>query len=199
MDYEGAKNFIIKKLSEGLRPELQYHDLNHTLDVLESAERLAILEHVNGHDLTLLKTAAVYHDAGMLIRYENHEEAASLITYRYLPDFGYSPADIHTINHMILTTKLPQNAHTKLEKILCDADLDYLGRDDFYMISHRLLYEWTKLNVNKMTLREWYKLQLDFLGHHQYYTPSANALRQQKKNIHLTEVRELFKNSVPEE
>ena len=32
-------------------------------------------------------------------------------------------------------TKIPQTPLTKLEEIICDADLDYLGREDFFEIS----------------------------------------------------------------
>jgi predicted metal-dependent HD superfamily phosphohydrolase len=193
IDFEGAKNFILDKLSRELRPELQYHNLEHTLDVLESAERLAGLENENGHNLLLLRTAALFHDSGMLIRYAEHEEASTRLTKKYLPEFGYSQQDIDLINKMILSTKLPQSASTKLEKILCDADLDYLGRDDFYMIAHRLQFEWKQLNVHKTTLSEWYRLQLDFLAHHGYFTHSARTLRQEKKNIHLAEIKELLR------
>lgn len=193
IDFEGTKNFILDKLTRELRPELQYHNIGHTLDVLESAERLAVLENENGHGLLLLRTAALFHDSGMLIRYADHEEASTHLTKRYLPEFGYSKQDIDVINKMILSTKLPQSASTKLEKILCDADLDYLGRDDFYMIAHRLQFEWKQLNVHKTTLIEWYRIQLDFLTRHGYYTHSAKTLRQEKKNIHLAEIKELIK------
>ncbi len=194
IDFEGAKKFILDKLKNELPPELQYHNFEHTLDVLESAERLALLEKENGHDLLLLKTAALFHDSGMLIQYGDHEEASGVITRQYLPDFGYSKPDIEIINRMILSTKLPQSASTRLEKILCDADLDYLGRDDFYMIAHRLRYEWGQLNIFPTTLYEWYRLQLSFLTNHDYYTPSAISLRQEKKIIHLAEIRELIKD-----
>ncbi|MBP6978114.1 MAG: HD domain-containing protein [Bacteroidales bacterium] len=193
IDFDGARQFIINKLKNELRPELQYHNFEHTLDVLESVERLAQLEKENGHGLLLLKTAALFHDSGMLIQYGDHEEASGIITRQYLPDFGYTEQDIEIINKMILSTKLPQSAHTRLEKILCDADLDYLGRDDFYMIAHRLRYEWSQLNIFPTSLYEWYRLQLNFLIHHDYYTPSATHLRQEKKNIHLAEIRELIR------
>jgi predicted metal-dependent HD superfamily phosphohydrolase len=192
MDYEGAKQFILEKLSRGLPEGLLYHNIEHTLDVLQSAERLATLERVNGYDLTLLKTAALFHDSGMLIRYEDHELASTQLTKEYLPHFGYSEEDIRVINDMILTTRLPQSAQSNIQKILCDADLDYLGRDDFFIIAHRLQYEWNTLKVNVTTLIEWYQLQLNFLSTHTYYTHSAIRLRQEKKDAHLAQVRQLL-------
>jgi predicted metal-dependent HD superfamily phosphohydrolase len=192
MDYEKAKDFIIKRLKNGLSSDLRYHNIEHTFDVLQSVEKLCQMENVNGPDLLLIKTAALFHDSGMLVRYENHEEASTELTRKYLPEFGYTAHDIEIINQMIITTKLPQKAKTHLEKVLCDADLDYLGRDDFFMIAHKLKYEWNKLNINKISLKEWYELQRDFLETHTYFTKSAIKLHQKKKSQNLIEVKELL-------
>ena len=192
MDYEKAKEFIIKRLKNGLSPDLRYHNIEHTFDVLQSVEKLCQMENINGHDLLLIKTAALFHDSGMLIRYENHEEASTELTRTFLPEFGYTDQDIEIIDKMIITTKLPQKATTHLEQVLCDADLDYLGRDDFFMIAHKLKYEWNKLNINKVSLTRWYELQRDFLETHTYFTKSAIKLHQKKKSQNLTEVKELL-------
>jgi hypothetical protein len=94
---------------------------------------------------------------------------------------------------MILTTKLPQDADTSLGKILCDADLDYLGREDYLMISHCLRHEWITLDINKLTLLEWYQLQVDFLETHNYFTDYAVKSRQAKKEKNLNQIKELLK------
>jgi len=192
MDFDGAKEFILEKLARELKPELKYHSLDHTLDVLESATRIGTLENVNGHDMELLKTAALFHDSGMLIQYTGHEEASTTLTEKYLPDFGYTDDEIAAINSMIMTTKLPQSARSQLEMILCDADLDYLGRDDFFMIAHRLQYEWNKLGVYPTTLRKWYELQLQFLGNHEYFTDAAKSTRNEFKAKNVAQVKELL-------
>lgn len=192
MDYTGAKDFIVRKLREELKPELLYHSIEHTFDVLESAERIGTLENINGHEITLLKTAALFHDSGMLIQYIGHEEASTVLTKKYLPEFGYSDDDIRIINDMIMTTKLPQSAQTHLEKILCDADLDYLGRDDFFMIAHRLRYEWNKLEINQTNLLKWYEMQYNFLTNHKYFTKAALSTRNEKKAQNIADVKELL-------
>lgn len=192
MNFEKVQEFILKKLSDELNPLLLYHSVSHTVDVIQSAEMIARLEGVDGDDLLLLKTAALFHDSGMLVQYTDHEVASTMITREVLPKYGYSDEEIKIINRMILTTRLPQTAETKLEKIICDADLDYLGRDDFFMIAHRLQYEWNQLNVNKTTLKKWYELQLNFLLDHEYFTESAKRLRNKKKKQNIEEVKELL-------
>ncbi len=192
MNLIGAKEFIINKLAKELNPDFTYHRIEHTLDVYESAVRIAEMENIKGKDLIMLKTAALFHDSGMLRQYIDHEEASYEIMKEILPIFDYSPEDIEEIGKMVMATKLPQNARTFLGKILCDADLDYLGRDDFIMISHQLRNEWNILDINKMNLKQWYDLQVIFLENHKYYTDTSIALRQEKKIENLNEIKKLL-------
>lgn len=192
MDYQGVKDFILKKISAELNPNLYYHDLNHTLDVLSSVERLAGLEKISEYETTLIKTASLFHDSGMLKTYIGHEEASCEITLKHLPGFGYSDDDISLINNMILTTKLPQSAKSLPEKIICDADLDYLGRNDFFMISHRLRYEWSLFTFRTLSLKDWYFLQIDFLTKHNYFTQSAIETREMGKQHNLFQIFEIM-------
>lgn len=188
MNYEAAKKYILNKLERELDPKLTYHSVNHTLDVLESAVRLADMESLPEKELLLLKTACVFHDCGMLVTYRGHEEASVKICGECLPTFGYSEEDTAVVCRMILTTKLPQCASEPLDKILCDADLDYLGRPDFFMIAHRLKYEWDILKIHPTSLQEWYKIQRDFLSAHRYFTVSAIRLRQSFKMDNLKQI-----------
>lgn len=191
MDYAKARDFIIKKLVDELDQDLTYHNIDHTLDVLQAAGNLASLEKLNGHERTMLETAALFHDSGMLKTYIGHEEASVEIVRKHLPGFGYEQDEIETICKMIITTKLPQSAKSHAEKLLCDSDLDYLGREDFFMIAHQLQYEWNILNIRRTTLREWYELQIMFLENHTFFTQSSQKLRNEKKADNLKQVKEL--------
>ena len=188
MNYEGAKKFILNKLEKELDPRLTYHSLSHTLDVLESAIRLADLEKRPAKEIMLLKTACLFHDSGMLITYRGHEEASISICEETLPAFNYDKEDTNAVCRMIRTTKLPQCAMEVPDKILCDADLDYLGRPDFFMIAHKLKYEWDILEIHPTTLHEWYLIQRDFLANHKYFTDSAINLRQSFKMENLSQI-----------
>jgi hypothetical protein len=191
MDVEGVQKYVINTLEENLDPRLTYHNLSHTIDVMTAAMRLADMENVNGHDRELLKTAALMHDMGMLRTYQDHEYASTEIASEVLPDFGYSDENIESINKMILATRIPQSAGNILEEILCDADLDYLGRDDFHILSLSLKYEWDTMNINPTSLREWYQIQVDFLSSHKYFTNSAKKLRQAAKSSYLDQIVEI--------
>ena len=186
-----TKKFVLEMLRKELSPELYYHSYNHTIDVCTSALQLAKMENISGKDLVLLETAALFHDTGFVLGYSDHEEKSVAIAKENLPKFGYNTEDIEEICQMIRSTKLPQTPTNIKEKILCDADLDYLGRDDFFMIANRLLCEW---NANGLptSLKKWYSIQVDFLSKNDFFTDSARALRMKKKNENLTQIMELF-------
>lgn len=192
MNYEGVKAFMLEKLRNELDPSLYYHDINHTIDVLESSERLLNAESVPEDGQLIVKTACLFHDSGMLRTYMGHEEASCEIAKEVLPGYDYPTETIETICKMIITTKLPQSAETITEKIICDADLDYLGRNDFYMISHRLKHEWEIHHIMEISLKEWYQLQVDFLKNHQFFTKSAIESRDACKQKNLREILELL-------
>lgn len=191
MDLKAAKKFVLDKLSSELKHDLYYHCLNHTLDVYESAKNLAAMENVSDQDMALLETAALFHDTGFLSGYAEHEEQSVRIAKKYLPQFGYSGTEIDIICRMIMATRLPQNPVTLLEKILCDADLDYLGRDDFFMIANKLLCEWNENGI-PITLKKWYHIQKKFLESNNYFTESAITLRKEKKKENLSQILELL-------
>jgi uncharacterized protein len=189
--YAAAKKLILAKLKADLPHSLYYHGLHHILDVLEAAERLGKLEKITDHEMELLRLAALFHDSGYTISNNDHEVKGSDIAREALPQFGYSAGEIESICGMIMATKYPQEPKNHLEEILCDADLDYLGRDDFFEIGSTLykeLHEKGSLSGEE----EWNKLQESFLASHSYFTRSANELRKAKKQAHLSRIRSVL-------
>lgn len=192
MDFLSAKEYAFKRLQNELPSNLYYHGLHHTKDVCNVAEHLAQLEKVAGDDLILLRTAAWFHDMGFIVQYAKNEPVAADIARQTLPSFGYSPEQVEIVANCILATSMPQEPKTLLEEILCDADLDYLGRDDFYMIAQSLRREWLDNGIFTKSLKSWYDVQYKFLSAHHYHTPSAIKLRQPTKLLHLAELKELL-------
>ena len=193
MEFYRAKQYIINRLHSELNPNFIYHDLEHTLNVYHAAKELSRLENINSHNTLLILTAALYHDSGMLINYENHEEESVLLCEKELPKFDYSEEDIKTIARLIRKTKLLEKADCILENIICDSDLDYLGRDYFFIRSTKLHYEWKLMGKHDYNLVEWLKIQVEFLEQHQFYTKSARRLREKTKQRIAKEIRNLYR------
>ncbi len=188
MEFEKARTFLMDKLEHELAPHLSYHDAQHTKDVIAAAEYLGRKEKIADRDLILLKTAALFHDSGFLQDHHEHEELSCDFAIKWLPDFGYSFEDIETICSMIRTTRLPQSAEDHLSQLLCDADLYYLGGDEYAEHAENLFNEFFTNGLVK-DRAEWDAMQLEFLASHRFFSKTAIETRENKKRTHLQQLR----------
>lgn len=191
-DFEGAEQHITALLEKEL-PAYPYHNMVHIQDVLQAAVAIAKAEQLSEDDVKLLKVAALFHDAGFIHAPRNHEEKGAEMAKEVLPAYGFNGEQVEIICNMILATRLPQSPVTRLEKVLCDADLDYLGRDDFYEIGGRLYQEMLEAGVVE-TEREWNIMQRTFLQSHRYHTTFSKTTRELSKQERLQEIMTKLKN-----
>jgi len=191
-----AKQYAINFLDSELSSEYIYHNLTHTLDVYEAVIRFAKLENVTDHELLLLKTAALYHDIGLVVGLKDHEKMSVKVVKDVLPNYNYSQDDIQAICSMIIATEIPQAPKSLLEEILCDADLDYLGRDDFFLTASKLKLEWKRMEVSDLSLNDWIKFEESFLQSHTYFTQAAKGLRDRCKNDNLLQLKNICKKTI---
>jgi uncharacterized protein len=89
---------------------------------------------------------------------------------------------------MIRATKVPQQPNNLLEEIICDADLDYLGRDDFFKTGEGLYSEFLEQKIVSDEL-SWNQLQVRFLENHHYFTPTSINRRQKEKQKNLEAIK----------
>jgi uncharacterized membrane-anchored protein YitT (DUF2179 family)/predicted metal-dependent HD superfamily phosphohydrolase len=172
MRFEDARIFLFNKLENELPPDLIYHNIHHTREVLAAAEELAALEDISGDELLFIKTAALFHDSRYLVVYEGHEDASCELATSILTDFDYSDEEIRNICGLIKATQLPQTPLNKNARILCDADLYYLGKNDYRENAENLFLEMQKRGIIKHRT-EWTERQIKFLEDHEYFTASA--------------------------
>ncbi|QTN37973.1 HD domain-containing protein [Cryomorphaceae bacterium] len=189
-EFKKAKEAILLYLEEHLPEHLSYHSLDHTLDVYQVCMELAGHSKVSEEDRELLGTAALLHDIGFVRTYKGHEEASAQIARELLPQFGYGPEQIQRIIELIMVTRVPQSPTDLLGRLLCDADLDYLGRSDFFVTGNRLFSEFKSLGIVQDE-REWNHLQVQFLSVHHYHTDYSRAHREPLKQQHLEQVKEI--------
>ena len=187
-NFSEAEKFILDKLMDEVPSDLYYHGVHHTLDVLEAALNISKTENLTPAQLRLLRIAVLYHDAGFVKCYKDHEDYSCTLATKFLPRYGFSEKEIGIICKMIMATKIPQKPASKLEKIICDADLDYLGRKDFSKIANSLFNELRthSLISNK---KEWDNIQQNFLEKHHYHTDFSKAEREPGKQQHLKELK----------
>ena len=179
------KSRIFRLLRSGLDPRLTYHSTEHTEDVLRQVERIAAAENITDiRQLLLIRIAALFHDTGFLRTYKGHEKESCVIMLATLDTGLFTEAEIEMICGMIMATKIPQMPKNLLEMIICDADLDYLGREDFEAISNSLKNEFLTYGVIQSGM-EWDRLQVSFFNSHQYFTATSALSRCPAKKQHL--------------
>jgi len=190
--FDDLEEFMLDKMECELPKYLCYHNLKHTIDVGIQSEILGRGEGISDEEMLLLKTAALFHDSGQTIQTCDHEMLGTGIASEILPKFGYTPEQITAISEIIMATKLPPQPKSLLQKIICDADLDYLGRSDFIPVSNMLYKELHEQNLID-SINDWNKLQIKFLTNHQYFTKTANILREVNKQTQIERLKKEIK------
>jgi uncharacterized protein len=189
-NFDQAKQYVMDHLGQELSPGLFYHGLPHTCDdVVPAAQIFADGEQIHGEALYLLLSAAWFHDFGFIETRTGHEAVGARTAAQVLPGFGYNQAEIHIIQGIIMATVVPQAPTTILERIMADADLDVLGRDDYWITNDNLRRELAFFGRG-YTDFEWYSSQLKFLETHTYFTATARRLRTAGQSKNAIELRQ---------
>ncbi|HDR68450.1 MAG TPA: HD domain-containing protein, partial [Bacteroidaceae bacterium] len=186
-----VQEIILDKLEKELPDYLYYHNVKHTVDVVTEVELIGWAEGLDDEEILLLKTAALFHDAGHTIEYDNHEYHGTVLAREFLPSYGYTPGQIEKICEIIMATQLPPKPRNIYQKIICDADLDYLGRSDMIPVSNTLFRE-LKEQDKIGSFNDWNRLQVKFITGHQYFTDTAQALREVNKQKQIERIKKLI-------
>ena len=181
--------YIRELFRDELPDGIKYHDANHTLHptrgVVAIANRIGISENIAEHDRELLIAAAYFHDTGYIREYDKNEPIAARMAGRILKIIGFKPNEIEKIQKMILSTDLAREPNTHLEKIICDADLDNLGREDFFKLDGKLREGRRARGIDVSDDAKWYRSTLQIIKKHQYYTESQKKLREKGKQENI--------------
>ena len=186
--YNKIRKDILGILNTKLPKGLYYHGLHHTLDVLRVCNQYIKRENFDDHTSKILRLSALLHDIGFTISMHDHELHGTEIAEKLMNEYHFAQEDIEKVKGLIMVTRIPHRPNNLLEKIICDADLDYLGRDDFYAISNQL-YREMKFNSIVSTKLEWDEIQIKFLESHQFHTNFAKKNRQPQKEKRISELK----------
>ena len=177
---------------------IKYHDADHTLHptrgVVAAANNIAMSENISEHDRELLITAAYFHDTGYIREYDKNEPIAARMAGRILKLIGYKPDEIEKVQKMILATDLEVEPKTHAEKILCDADLDHFGREDFFKLDGKLREGLRTRGLDVSDDVKWYKGTRAIITNHQYYTQSQKKLREKEKQKNIQRLLKKLEN-----
>lgn len=185
------QEFVINLLNLKLPDYYYYHDYEHTLYVLENVNVICDHEGCTTEDRHLLSTAALWHDTGYIVKYLGHEEESCNLARKYLPDYGFNEHDIATICGMIMATQVPQMPKTKLEEIIADADLEYLGAPHPEIKADKLYRELCNVYPT-LSAERWTQTQVSFIESHSYFTNYCKTHSESAKQRYLQSLKGRF-------
>ena len=146
IQFTDIQEIILDKLEKELPPYLFYHNVKHTVDVVTEVELIGWAEGCNDEEILLLKTAALFHDVGHTVSYDDHEYHGTLIAREMLPSYGYTQEQIETICSIIMDklSKAQPSEEIIMIQILItlDAAISYL---------YRILFSGAKLRINEIS------------------------------------------------
>lgn len=172
VDYELFEKESLKFLKDNLNKNLHYHCLDHTIQVVDAVDTICESEGLTDDEYLILKAAAVLHDFGFVRSPQKHEEHSADIARIWLPKYGFTATQIDSICDCIASTKMGFKAENKLQQLLIDADLFYLGTGDYFKLAENLKDEFTYLGKD-FKQNEWLDVQIHFLHQHEYYRDYA--------------------------
>ena len=188
-----VKDHVIKVLSNQLSEDMTYHSINHTLDVVKSANEIASRQNFSEEDMEVLNIAAWFHDVGYTKGNENHEHEGAALASAFLIKNDYPTEKIDQVIGCILATKMPQTPKNNLEKTLCDADLMHLAGNDYFKKAALLHKEIEKTKACKIPEEEWLEMNEDFLNNHCFFTDYAKGRYESAVKENLRKVKERLK------
>jgi len=176
-----AKNLLKDKLSS----VYTYHNLDHTIQVVDKIKILAKEENINPEDTENLLLAGWFHDLGYVDDAENHEEESRKIASDFLKQHQFSEERIAKIGELILATDKFYKPKNHLEEVIKDADLYHLASDDYFRICENLRQEIKEVHHQKFSKQQWSELNIVFFSKHQFYTKYAKENWQpiKEKNV----------------
>ena len=177
-------DLVINLLKTKIPSSYYYHNYEHTLYVKEKVIEIGKQENCTAKELELLAVAALWHDTGYINTYKGHEAESCVLARRYLPDYGYTADDIETVCGIIMATKIPQSPQNKLQEILADADLEYLGTGNAAALGNYLFKELNTLDP-LLTKEKWNTTEINFLTAHHYFTTYCKANKEPFKQAYL--------------
>ena len=167
---------------------LTYHTISHTIDVANVCDHYIEYYNIDKDNADLIRIAAIGHDMGYLVSAKDHEELSIAEITPFLKDL-LNETQWDKIKGMIRATKVPQSPTNFYEEIIGDADLDYLGRNDYDKLSAGLYTEFLYYDVVRNDI-EWLNVQINFLEKHTYHTSFAKEHRSVLKQKKLAELKE---------
>jgi len=185
---ESAEEYARVFFEQHISDKYTYHNLQHTINVVNAVKEICAQEDLGTEIEESLEIAAWFHDMGYDQGAEGHEQRSAEYATKFLTERGFSKERIDTICACILATKYPQVPTTLVEKILCDADLNHLGKDTYWDRCGKVRQELALVKDLIMNEQEWIDFELEFMKNHKFHTTVGQNAYEKNKNKHIKQL-----------
>ncbi len=179
-----AEVFVREFMNKNFSDKICYHNIDHTLEVVNAAEKIGKKCHLSDQDLEIVILAAWFHDTGYYKGNVNHEIESSNIAREFLSNIQADEGIIEKVECCIKATKIPQNPKNIIEKVICDADLYHLSSNKFFSKSELLRKELVAHHCH-ISPKSWMAKSCMFVSQHNYFTEFAKKILKPKKQANL--------------
>lgn len=194
-----AQSYVTRQYEQHADPVLVYHNLAHTLQVVQAAEQISAYYRLTEADQMVVLLAAWFHDMGYLLGDRTQHEAAGAASAKAFVTQQQLPESVgQAVEDCIMATRIPQHPRNLLEQIVCDADLFHLGSKDFSKRNKLLRTEVELATEQKISGADWAKSSIQFLESHTYHTAYCRTLLKQQKEENLEKLRSKLEQKLAE-
>ncbi len=188
-----AEQIATDILLNQLPPYFTYHNLTHTILVVEGAKTFGKAENFTEEEMEVLLIAAWFHDTGLAYTKKEHEEKSVIIATEFLEGEGAAKKLISNVSECIRATKLGMVPLDSMQKVIKDADMFHLSQEDYEDFAKKLRVEWALVYLKSYSNLEWHRLNLNFLSSLEFYTEYAKDLLGEKKEKIIKKIRKKIK------
>jgi predicted metal-dependent HD superfamily phosphohydrolase len=187
-----VKIFVTELFSMRNLPFLIYHNFQHTESVVDHANEIAIHYAINDPEKFCLITAAWFHDTGHLFNeLAEHEQTGADLMTSFLKSFFIEEDLIWKISDCIMSTRIPSDPKTMIDKILCDADTYHFGTKDFRTTDPKV-YEEMEARLHVQMGNKIYK-SIHLLESHRFFTDYCQDLLNKGKEENIAFLKHALK------
>lgn len=187
--YKKTEQYVTGLFNDNERPELVFHNLDHTRTVVDRTKEIAGHYYLSEEDMLAVYIAAWFHDTGYLFTDPAHHEEKSVeLMKEFMKGHSGDEKLVDKIEACILATRLPHKHDNLPEQIICDADSYHLGTKAFNETNKNV---WNEFNLNGTVVseKEWDEKTLVLLKDHEYYTKYCQDLLEEKKQKNMKKIK----------
>ena len=180
-------------LTKNVKPSMVYHSVDHTKSVVNAFEEIGAAENISDKEMELGSIASWFHDTGYSAACRMHEHESVKLFDKVREEGDFTKEEVAIVHRLILSTKMPQQPSSKIEEIICDADLHHLGTDSFYDLSKLLRKEIQSETNVKISKEKWERDTYFFIRDHKYFTSYAQHKFNAKQEVNTALIRSKIK------